>query len=387
MILIVGGDGFVGWPLALRLSTNGQAVHIVDNLSRRRIDEELNGSSITKIVSIEDRVRTWKELTGRSIGFTKLDVSTEFEALVDLLTELKPTTIVHLGEQRSAPYSMKNNTTRRYTVRNNLMGTHNLLNAIIEVDKTIHLVHMGTMGVYGYGVVPDTIVPEGYIQVDIKNQKEEKLPVEILHPTYPGSVYHMTKSQDAIFFQYFAKNYKLRITDLHQGIIWGADTNETKKHPNLVNRFDYDSDYGTVLNRFMMQVAYGLPLTIYGTGQQTRAFIHIENSMDCVELAINNPPTAGDRVKIFNQVTETHSLQSLSNLIRSSFPNVETTTIQNPRNELVSNSLVVSNKQFLDLGLNPIYVTKEELQKVYDFILANKSNINETNILPLSFWN
>jgi UDP-sulfoquinovose synthase len=243
------------------------------------------------------------------------------------------------------------------------------------------------MGVYGYGVVPDTVVPEGYIEVDIKNQKGDKLPVEILHPTYPGSVYHLTKTQDALFFQYYAKNYKLRITDLHQGIIWGAETKETKKHPSLVNRFDYDSDYGTVLNRFMMQVAYGMPLTIYGTGQQTRAFIHIENSMDCVELAIQNPPTQGDRVKIFNQVTETHSLQSLAELIQTTFPNVEKTTIQNPRNELQANQLRVQNKQFLDLGLHPIFVTKEELKTLYEFIVAHKSTINEQNILPLSFWN
>ena len=377
----------MGWPLALRLSNKGHQVHIVDNLSRRSIDTELKSGSITDIRSIKERIQTWTEVSGHTIGFTKLDVSTDFDELVQLFKELKPKTVIHLGEQRSAPYSMKNNKTRQYTARNNLMGTHSILNAILETDRSIHLVHMGTMGVYGYGVVPDTVVPEGYIEVDIKNQKGDKLPVEILHPTYPGSVYHLTKTQDALFFQYYAKNYKLRITDLHQGIIWGAETSETKKHPNLVNRFDYDSDYGTVLNRFMMQVAYGMPLTIYGTGQQTRAFIHIENSMDCVELAIQNPPTQGDRVKIFNQVTETHSLQSLAELIQATFPNVEKTTIQNPRNELQANQLRVQNKQFLDLGLHPIFVTKEELKTLYDFITSHKSAINEQNVLPLSFWN
>jgi len=387
MIIIVGGDGFVGWPLALRLSNKGHQVHIVDNLSRRNIDTELKSGSITDIRPIEERIGAWTNVSGNTIGFSKLDVSTDFDELVQLFKDLKPKTVIHLGEQRSAPYSMKNTKTRQYTARNNLMGTHSILNAILETDRSIHLVHMGTMGVYGYGVVPDTVVPEGYIEVDIKNQKGEKLPVEILHPTYPGSVYHLTKTQDALFFQYYAKNYKLRITDLHQGIIWGAETSETKKHPSLVNRFDYDSDYGTVLNRFMMQVAYGMPLTIYGTGQQTRAFIHIENSMDCVELAIQNPPTQGDRVKIFNQVTETHSLQSLAELIQTTFPNVEKTTIQNPRNELQANQLRVQNKQFLDLGLNPIFVTKEELKTLYEFIVAHKSTINEQNILPLSFWN
>jgi len=387
MIIIVGGDGFVGWPLALRLSNKGYQVHIVDNLSRRNIDTELKSGSITDIRPIDERLNAWTKVSEKTIGFSMLDVSTDFAELVQLFKDLKPKTVIHLGEQRSAPYSMKNTKTRQYTARNNLMGTHSILNAILETDRSNHLVHMGTMGVYGYGVVPDTVVPEGYIEVDIKNQKGEKLPVEILHPTYPGSVYHLTKTQDALFFQYYAKNYKLRITDLHQGIIWGAETTETKKHPSLVNRFDYDSDYGTVLNRFMMQVAYGMPLTIYGTGQQTRAFIHIENSMDCVELAIQNPPTQGDRVKIFNQVTETHSLQSLAELIQTTFPNVEKTTIQNPRNELQANQLRVQNKQFLDLGLHPIFVTKEELKTLYEFIVAHKSTINEQNILPLSFWN
>jgi len=387
MIIIVGGDGFVGWPLALRLSAECHDVHIVDNLSRRRIDLELNSSSITNIASIEQRLETWQRTTNKTIGFTNLDVSTEFEQLVSLFKTLKPTTIIHLGEQRSAPYSMKNSQTRRYTVRNNLNGTHNVLNAILETDRTIHLVHMGTMGVYGYGVVPDTVVPEGYIEVDIKNQKGVKSPVEILHPTYPGSVYHMTKTQDALFFQYYAKNYKMRITDLHQGIIWGTGTKETALHPDLVNRFDYDSDYGTVLNRFMMEAVYDHPLTIYGTGQQTRAFIHIENSMDCVEIAIKNPPNVGERVKIFNQVTETRSLLSLVELIQSTFPYVKTQSVKNPRNELVANSLIASNKQFLDLGLQPIFITGDELQKLYDFIQAHKSKINEGNILPLSFWN
>jgi UDP-sulfoquinovose synthase len=281
---------------------------------------------------------------------------------------------------------MKSTKTRRYTVNNNLNATHNILNAILETDRSIHLVHMGTMGVYGYGVVPDTVVPEGYITVDITNQKNEQKSVEILHPTYPGSVYHMTKSQDAIFFQFFAKNYKLRITDLHQGIIWGAETAQTALHSNLVNRFDYDSDYGTVLNRFLMQAVSGAPLTVYGTGQQTRAFIHIENSMDCVELAINNPPTAGDRVKIFNQVTETHSLLSLVKVIREALPDTLATSIDNPRNELVSNALTVANKQFLDLGLKPIYVNKEQLTVLAEFIRTHMKIVNPDVILPMSFW-
>jgi UDP-sulfoquinovose synthase len=281
---------------------------------------------------------------------------------------------------------MKNSSTKRYTVSNNLNGTHNILCAIVDVDRAIHLIHLGTMGVYGYGSVPDTIIPEGYITVDMKNKHGESSSVEILHPTYPGSIYHMTKSQDALFFQFFAKNYALKITDLHQGIIWGCQTRETMLHADLVNRFDFDSDYGTVLNRFIMQAVYGIPLTVYGTGEQTRAFIHIENSMDCIEIAVRNPPAAGSRVKIFNQMTQTHRLVDLITLIKEVVPSTTEQHIDNPRKELVKNNLDVCNQQFLDLGLTPIYLDKSAVAEIYQYILANKVNIDMESIYPVSFW-
>ena len=381
MIIIVGGDGFIGWPLALRLSARGHAVHIIDNLVRRQHD------CLTQIKSIEERLEAWFQHSSKRIAFTQLDVSKEYETLVELFKMLQPTTIIHLGEQRSAPYSMKNQDTRRYTVQNNLLGTHNILNAILDTNPQIHLVHIGSMGVYGYGVIPDTVVPEGNIHVQIKNQQGESIVTEIPHPTFPGSVYHMTKSQDALFFQFYAKNYKLRITDLHQGIVWGAETRETALNTALVNLFDYDSDYGTVLNRFMIQVVYGLPLTVYGTGHQTRAFINIENSLDCIELAVQNPPTKDGQVKIFNQVTETHTLIDLATLVQATFPETKVNFLPNPRNEQPSNHLQVANKQFLDLGLQPVRVSADELIKLRDFILKNKTTINENRIPPISFWN
>ena len=385
-IIVIGGDGFCGWPLSLRLSNNGNEILIIDNLSRRNIDIKYDIKSLSEIKDINTRINTWKQISNYNITYVNIDVSKDFEKLCDTIKTFQPNTIIHLGEQRSAPFSMKNSETKRYTVDNNLNGTHNILNAIIEVDKNIHLVHLGTMGVYGYGTIPDTVIPEGYVTVEMTNSIGVKGQVEILHPSYPGSIYHMTKTQDALFFQFFAKNYKLKITDLHQGIIWGINTKETLMHPDLINRFDYDSDYGTVLNRFIMQSACNIPLTIYGTGYQTRAFIHIENSIDCIELAIKNPPIIGDRVKIFNQVTETHTLINLANLIKETFVNTEISYLENPRNELISNDLKVSNTQFLNLGLEPIYLTKEKIIEIYNFIINNKKNIDHKCIYPLSFW-
>ena len=220
----------------------------------------------------------------------------------------------------------------------------------------------------------------------MKNSKGDFMDTKILHPAYPGSIYHMTKTQDALFFQFYAKNYKLRITDLHQGIIWGLHTNETKLDEKLVNRFDYDSDYGTCLNRFIMQSAYDIPLTIYGTGGQTRAFIHIKDSAECVNIAVNNPPTKGEPVKIFNQMTETHNLLYLADVIKKVNPSTKVEFCDNPRNELVTNDLVVSNKQFLDLGLKPVYLDEEHIKEIFDSIKSNNNRVNMKFIKPMSFW-
>jgi UDP-sulfoquinovose synthase len=384
-ILIIGGDGFCGWPLSLRLSSNGHNVVIADNLSRRKIDIELGSNSLTPISTIHERLSAWREVTGKNIDFHLINVSTEYERLVNIIKTQHIHTIIHLGEQRAAPYSMKNRTTSRYTVDNNLSGTHNILSAIVEVDTSIHLIHLGTMGVYGYGVVENSIIPEGYVNVKMSDVNGDYKDTTILHPSYPGSIYHLTKTQDALFFQFYTKNWGIKITDLHQGIIWGLSTKETKLDDRLINRFDYDSDYGTVLNRFIIQAACNIPLTIYGTGEQTRAFIHIENSMDCIEIAIANPGDA-NRVKIFNQMTETHNLNTLADLIKKRFENVSISNIDNPRKELRKNDLQVSNQQFLELGLVPIYIDSERIQEIYDYVQLYSSGVHNCFIMPSSTW-
>ena len=238
---------------------------------------------------------------------------TTIAELEELIVRTEPKAIVHFAEQRAAPYSMKSPRHKRYTVDNNINTTHNVLCAIVESGLDVHLVHLGTMGVYGYGTA-GMAVPEGYLGVKVEvNGSDHKL--EIPYPPNPGSIYHMTKTLDALLFFYYNKNDDVRITDLHQGIVWGTNTEETLLDPALVNRFDYEGDYGTVLNRFLVQAGVGHPLTVYGRGGQTRAFIHIRDTVRCISLAIKHAPGHKERVKIFNQATETHRVNDLAELV------------------------------------------------------------------------
>ena len=241
---------------------------------------------------------------------------------------------------------MKSDRHKNYTVNNNVNATHNLLNAMVEIGLDAHLVHLGTMGVYGYSTV-GAAIPEGYLPVGIETISGERVEQEILYPANPGSIYHMTKCLDQLVFQFYAKNDGVRITDLHQGIVWGTHTDQTRRHPQLINRFDYDGDYGTVLNRFLIQAAIDYPLTVHGTGGQTRAFIHLQDSVRCIELALTNPPKRGDRVKIFNQMTETHRVRDLAELV-AKMTGARVAYLPNPRKEAAENDLVVRNDQFLD---------------------------------------
>src|SRR3954453_5267763 len=269
-VLVLGGDGFCGWPTSLYLSARGNDVTIADNLSRRRIDEELGVSSLTPIRPLDERVRAWREVSGLEIDVAVLDVARDYDALLELLERFRPEAVVHFAEQRAAPYSMKSSRHKRYTVDNNVNATHNLLAALVESECDAHVVHLGTMGVYGYGAA-GVKIPEGYLTVRMDADDGSEVEQEILFPASPGSVYHTTKTLDQLLFAFYNKNDEIRVTDLHQGIVWGTQTAETRLDERLINRFDYDGDYGTVLNRFLMQAAIGYPLTVHGSGGQTRA--------------------------------------------------------------------------------------------------------------------
>ena len=378
-ILVLGGDGFCGWPTSLKLAKAGHDVHILDNFSRRKIDKETYSNSLTNIESMENRIDAALR-HGMPLKFGQIDVAINYLGFTNYVHKMKPEVIIHFAEQRSAPYSMLSEMHRRYTVENNITTTHNILNAIVNIVPECHLVHLGTMGVYGYSKDFGKI-PEGYLNIKVNSTQKD---VNVLYPTNPGSVYHMTKSLDQILFQFYNKNWGIKITDLHQGICWGTQTEETMLDPKLVNRFDYDGIYGTVLNRFISQAATGNDITVYGTGGQTRAFIHIQDTANCIKLAVESIPE-GNKVRIFNQVAEVRNVKELAELCAEKYgANIQ--YVPNPRKELKENELEVDNQGLRSLGFEPITLSNTLIDDIKFIAEKMKDNLDPDNILTSPEW-
>ncbi len=379
-VLVIGGDGYCGWATALYLSKQGYEVGIVDNLIRRHWDQELGVDTLTPIASIQKRIAHWQAVSGKNIELFIGDI-TNYSFLSAAFRKFEPQSVVHFGEQRSAPYSMIDREHAVLTQVNNVVGTLNILYAIKEDFPDCHLVKLGTMGEYG---TPNIDIEEGYITIE-HNGRKDTLP----YPKQPGSFYHVSKCQDSLNIHFACKIWGLRATDLNQGVVYGLLTDETAIDEVLINRLDYDGVFGTALNRFCIQAAVNHPLTVYGTGGQTRGFLDIRDTVRCIELAIATPAEAGN-FRVFNQFTELFSVGDLANMVQKAGAalgmNVVINHIENPRIEKEEHYFNAKNTNLLDLGLKPHFLSDNLLDSLLNFAIKYRDRIDQNQILPKVTW-
>jgi UDP-sulfoquinovose synthase len=374
-VLVLGGDGFCGWPTALHFSARGHVVAIVDNLSRRRWDAELGTSSLTPIADLEDRVAAWERLTGQRIEAVIVDL-TDYETVRGVFEDFRPDAVVHFGEQRSAPYSMIDREHAVFTQVNNVVGTLNVLYAIRDVVPDAHLIKLGTMGEYG---TPNIAIEEGYIDIEHEGRKDV-LP----YPKQPGSMYHLSKVHDSANIYFACRAWGLRATDLNQGVVYNVATEETERDDALANRFDYDGVFGTALNRFVVEAAAGHVLTVHGAGGQTRGFLDLRDTVRCVELAARHPAEAG-RMRVFNQFTEQFSVLQLAERVQrvaehlGLYPRIE--HVENPRVELEQHFYLAKHTHLLDLGLEPHLLSDETIEHLLRTAIRYRARIHR-DLIP-----
>ena len=379
-ILILGGDGYLGWPTAMRFSAAGHEVSVVDNFSRRRWHTQHSTDSLTPIGSLADRIEAWKEVSGREIQ-TFVGSIEDGKLLDRVIAETVPETVIHYGEQPSAPYSMKSRATAVETQYTNVIGTLNLLFSMRDRVPDCHLVKLGTMGEYG---TPNIDIEEGFIEIEHKGRKDT-LPF----PKMPGSLYHLSKVHDSHNIHFACRIWGLRATDLNQGVVYGIESDESAADERLITRFDYDEYFGTVLNRFCVQAVIGHPLTVYGEGGQTRGFLNIRDTLQCVELAASNPAELGE-FRVFNQFTEQFSVAELAELVKRSGGElgyeVEVNSYPNPRIEAEHHYYNAANTKLIDLGLKPHYLGEELVRSMLKTIERYKGRVIERAILPRTRW-
>jgi UDP-sulfoquinovose synthase len=379
-IIVAGGDGFCGWPTALYLSRRGHDVAIIDNLSRRKWDDELRSNSLTPIASLEDRVKRWEELTGNKIR-TYIGDLTHYDFLREVMRQVKPDAFVHFAEQRSAPYSMMDREHAVFTQVNNVVGTLNVGYAIREIVPDCHLIKLGTMGEYG---TPNIDIEEGYIEIE-HNGRKDVLP----YPKQPGSFYHLSKVHDSHNLMFMCKIWGLRVTDLNQGVVYGLHTEETMLDPILNNRLDYDGVFGTALNRFLIQAAIGHDLTVYGSGGQTRGFLNITDTVRCIEITAENPADQGE-FRVFNQFTEEFSVLDLAKRVQQAVARegvqANIAHVDNPRVEKESHYYNAKNTKLQELGLTPNLLTEDVLLGIFRTVVQHKDRVILDNVMPQIKW-
>jgi UDP-sulfoquinovose synthase len=380
-VLILGGDGYLGWPTALHFSARGHEVSVVDNFSRRRWVRDAGSDSLTPIGGLNERIAAWAELSGETIRSYAGAVE-DGDFLEEVVAEVRPEAVVHYGQQASAPYSMASREKAVETQHANVIGNLNLLFAIRDHAPECHLVKLGTMGEYGQ---PEIDIEEGYIEIEHKGRRDT-LPF----PKLPASLYHCSKVHDSTNIHFACRTWGLRATDLNQGVVYGIDTEETAADERLITRFDYDEIFGTVLNRFCLQAVIGHPLTVYGAGTQTRGFLNIRDTLACVELAVTNPGERGD-FRVFNQFTEQFSVIELAELVRGAAAHlgyeVEIQHYDNPRVEKEQHYYNAVHTKLLDLGLEPKLLGEELVESMLGKIERYKGAAIEGAIDPRTRWN
>ncbi|MGW4396517.1 NAD-dependent epimerase/dehydratase family protein [Amycolatopsis nivea] len=376
-VLVLGGDGYLGWPTALHLSDKGHEVAVLDNFARRQYDVELGAESLVPIEDLSTRVDAWHEVSGKRIASYEGDLL-DAEFLFDAVRDFRPAAIVHFAEQRSAPYSMIDREHAVYTQHNNVVGNLNLLYAIAELDPDIHLVKLGTMGEYG---TPNIDIEEGWLEVEHNGRRDR-----MLYPKKPGSFYHLSKVHDSHNIEFACRIWELRATDLNQGVVYGQQTPQTALDPRLATRFDYDAVFGTVLNRFVIQAVLGQPLTVYGKGGQTRGLIDIRDTVECIRLAVENPAGRGE-FRVFNQMTESMSVREIAELVADRFPGpVQIENLDNPRVEQPEHYYNVKHTGLVGLGLEPHLLSDTLIESMFDIVGANKHRVNDDRLRPTVRW-
>jgi UDP-sulfoquinovose synthase len=379
-VLVLGGDGFCGWPTALHFSARGHTVAILDNLSRRRWDDELGTSSLTPIAPLDTRVAAWERVSGERIAVISGDLA-DYTTVLDAFERVRPDAIIHYGEQRSAPYSMIDREHAVFTQVNNVVGTLNVLYAMRDVAPEAHLVKLGTMGEYG---TPNIAIEEGYIQIEHEG-RTDVLP----YPKQPGSMYHLSKCHDSLNILFACRSWGLRATDLNQGVVYNVATPETERDDELANRFDYDGVFGTALNRFCVQAAAGHVLTVHGEGGQTRGFLDLRDTVRCVELAALNPAERGE-MRVYNQFTEQFSVLDLAERVqrvaRAMDLDAEIEHVPNPRVEQEQHFYLAKHTRLLDLGLEPHLLSDETIAHLLRTALRYRERIDLSCIPATVQW-
>jgi UDP-sulfoquinovose synthase len=376
-ILVLGGDGYLGWPTALHLSALGHEVAVNDNFARRGYDVEMGVDSLVPILTLEERIAAWAEVGGIQIKSYVGDLC-EPEFVHQMVRDFHPETIVHFAEQRAAPYSMISQAHAVYTQTNNVVGNLNVMYAIADIDRDIHLVKLGTMGEYGQ---PNIDIEEGWLEVEHKGRKDR-----MIYPKRPGSFYHCSKVHDSTNIEFGCRIWGLRATDLNQGVVYGADTAQTKLDDRLATRFDYDGVFGTVLNRMVIQAVLGHPLTVYGNGSQTRGLINIVDTVECIRLASETPADPGE-FRVFNQMTETLSINQIAETIANEFPGEATIEhVENPRVEIYDHYYKVVHTALEGLGLKPTLLSTTLIDHLFDVVERYKDRVDLAAVRATVKW-